>query len=196
MLTLPDLTAATAADIFQARTWAFGITGKASFFGGPDDLDGGHGVKPLALQIKNPETGEIHRAVDLDPASLYCAMRWDQWKSFRRWHGMTTYNYGLVRDDFLILVLRGGHFAAASPVDYGPAVETGNLIDLSPAFADLGVRSGEPVDLLLYDKRLRDITSWIASDIETTAYKDLWKYSKKPKSTMLREKAAHEPSPV
>lgn len=111
------------------------LTGRCSWFGGPDDF----GVKAnegLALfdenDVKNypelflldqpPGTSGVARR--LNPKSFYCAMRWD--------YANTSKNF-LRNNKVTVTSVRTGETVQAQPVDWGPNIDTGRIIDLSPA---------------------------------------------------------------
>lgn len=111
--------------------------GKMSTFGGPDDT----GVKPdegLALfsaadVAANPDiflteqpadtTGEARR---LNPEAFYIACRWDYAATPK--HFLRTIKVRVAK-------AKSSVFAEARPVDFGPAVATGRVADLSPGLA-------------------------------------------------------------
>lgn len=110
-------------------------TGKVSWFGGPDD----HGVAPneglalfdesdvksypeLFLLDQPPGTSGVARR--LNPGYNYCAMRWDYSKTSRKYLRSIKVN---------VTSVRTGETVQVQPVDWGPNIDTGRIIDLSPA---------------------------------------------------------------
>jgi hypothetical protein len=114
------------------------LKGKMSHFGGPND----HGVTaseglalfdaadlataPAGLFLPNQPPGTTGLARRLNPNAKYLACRW---------------NYTLTPKGFLrstqVTVSAKGKSVAAQPVDFGPAIETGRIADLSLGLADI-----------------------------------------------------------
>jgi N-acetylmuramoyl-L-alanine amidase len=115
------------------------VKGKVSYFGGPDDM-GVSSSEGLALEAEgvNPDNpdkehlfldeqppGTTGNARRLDPDALYLALRWDydQFSKDR-----------LAGDEMaMIYAPSTGKRCLASPVDWGPHVDTGRQADVSPA---------------------------------------------------------------
>ena len=110
------------------------LQGKVSWFGGPND----HGVKAdegLALYdisevehfpslfLKEQPVGTTGAARRLNPLAYYCAMRWDYHITPRAW----------LRDIKMQVINHKGESVFVEPVDWGPNIDTGRIIDLSPA---------------------------------------------------------------
>lgn len=129
------------------------LRGKVSHFGGPHD----RGVRPdegLALiepdrvdrcpQIKAlflPEqpAGTTGLARRLDPAQHYIACRWDYAKTPKPW----------LREHPVTVRANGKSFAA-QPIDWGPAVSTGRVADLSPGLmAALGIVTDDVCEVVI-----------------------------------------------
>ena len=114
------------------------VKGKVSYFGGPDDM-GVSSSEGLALEEEgvNPDNpdkehlfleeqppGTTGNARRLDPDALYLALRWDydQFSKDR-----------LAGDEMaMIYAPSTGKKCLASPVDWGPHVDTGRQADASP----------------------------------------------------------------
>jgi uncharacterized protein (TIGR02594 family) len=119
------------------------ITGKISVFGGPDDNGSGDPTEGLALYepeqaIKRQDLfltvgdGLFRR---LNPAAFYVACRWDYTKTPKSWLRSHT-----------VKLTANGKSVEASPVDWGPHVNTGRSIDMSPGAAKaLGVKTDDTV---------------------------------------------------
>lgn len=143
---------------------SFAISGKCSTFGGPYDK----GVSPsegLALvepsdldqlwfrRLFLPEqpantTGLARR---LDPKTYYCAMRWAYTSSLAGEDGrlpiVTTREE--LRKNYVV-VGNGTKTFRVRPVDWGPHVDTGRVIDLSPGLAEaLGVGTDDNVTVFI-----------------------------------------------
>lgn len=125
------------------------VSGKCSWFGGPDD----HGVKPseglafisrydqapnLFLAQQPPGTTGLARR--LNPAVNYLACRW---------------NYAVTPKTMLLnqcvqaLVRANGREALAHPADWGPNQNTGRAVDVSPAvMTALGVTTDDQVEVV------------------------------------------------
>lgn len=162
MFSLPNAKEKITYEYFAQELDDCGIRGKCSFFGGPEDHDGGR--ENLVLPIRWPEVAEHnYTPKDLDTTTPYCAMCWELWDNFRRDPEQKTYNYGLVKD-YLILILANGQIEMAFPVDHGPS--TNRLIDLSPYFANkMGLNTDDKVDLLLYYRLEQRVMAWERSKI-------------------------------
>ena|SRR5215469_6688771 len=115
------------------------LRGRISVFGGPNDF----GVGPdegLALVdawnfeslkdyfLPNQPPGTTGLARRLNPETLYIACRWD---------------YGVLSKEFLVSSMasvmnpENGLKKRAKPIDWGPALSTGRIADLSPELARL-----------------------------------------------------------
>jgi len=129
-------------------------SGKASWFGGPND-NGVAKDEGLAL-IEFPDLAnwwfrylflpiekyndELGLARNLNPLAFYCAMRWDYSQTSRE----------VLRNSF-VNVRANGKSILARPCDYGPAPETNRLIDLSPgALSALSCKTDDTVSVELY----------------------------------------------
>ena len=110
------------------------VRGKASWFGGPGDT----GVSPsegLALYdhsdvASHPDLflpaqphGTSGVARRLNPSAYFCAMRWN-YEATPREH--------LRQIKVKVTNVKTGESVFVSPVDWGPNVDTGRIIDLSP----------------------------------------------------------------
>jgi hypothetical protein len=105
--------------------------GKCSTFGGPDDTGVG---KKEGVALYNPGERDIYNlflpgkvgwARGLNPQSYYCAMRWEY---------STFPSRAAVRDTLVrVTNPRTGIHVVVRPSDWGPGVQTGRLIDCSPA---------------------------------------------------------------
>jgi hypothetical protein len=131
--------------------------GKCSFFGGPRDL----GVGPsegLALiepsDLQDPWFGELFLdaqpegttglARRLDPTKHYIAMRWAYDNGGDILPGRTK---AQIRQ-LLFKVTANGHTVYAQPADWGPALNTGRVADLSPqCLTDLGIKTNDIVKI-------------------------------------------------
>lgn len=124
------------------------MEGTCSLFGGPNDT-GVRMSEGLALvewdDIPTAEwaplflRGKLGLARSLNPDALYCAMRWDYTMTSRK----------TLRTRTLVHVRHnGGSPVILRPVDWGPNIRTGRLIDMSPgaAFA-LGVKTDDLVSV-------------------------------------------------
>lgn len=123
------------------------VSGKCSWFGGPDDT----GVKPdeglafisnvnqapeLFLPEQPPGTTGLARR--LDPEVFYIACRWDYKKTPR---AMLLSEMALVRVGDIEL--------EAQPADWGPNVNTGRVADISPGLMEaLGIETDDEVEVL------------------------------------------------
>lgn len=124
------------------------VTGKMSWFGGPDD----HGVaadEGLALVeaaevgkfpgmfLAEQPAGTTGLARRLDPSAHFIAMRWDYKVTPRAWlQGIT------------VKVAANGKSFDARPIDWGPAARTGRIADLSKGLMDdLGIETDDVVTI-------------------------------------------------
>lgn len=128
------------------------IIGKCSTFGGPDDtgvsvkeglalLGVGDWMRPYwrALFL-NEYNHSLGMARNLNPASFYCAMRWNY----------RTTAISVLRQSIVRVVSESGNVVWLRPVDYGPNLRTQRIIDLSPgAAAALGVKTDDRVEATL-----------------------------------------------
>ena len=126
----------------------FTITGKCSYFGGPNDngVAPNEGLafiysvedKPEVFLPYQPE-GTTGLARRLNPYIDYVACRWDY---------MTTPTDLLLTKRALI---RGedGRETLAFPADWGPHPDTGRVVDLSPGvFEELGLKTDDVVEVI------------------------------------------------
>ena len=118
------------------------VEGKCSEFGGPNDTGMGpeesvalyteKSQAPLGLFTGSGVTGRA-----LNPAAMYCAMRWDYDKT------PVKYLRGI---QVTVTAVKTGKTVLCLPVDWGPNVETGRIIDLSPAaISTLGIDTDDVV---------------------------------------------------
>jgi N-acetylmuramoyl-L-alanine amidase len=132
------------------------LTGTCSHFGGPDDT----GVEPDeglalceehelplfddALFLSAAQAGAPGLARRLNPDYHYAAMRWDYDTHPRSW--LQTARITVTNP------ATGASFADVQPIDWGPHVDTGRLIDLSPALlADLNLTTDQDVEVEIPD---------------------------------------------
>lgn len=86
--------------------------------------------------------GQVGRGRGLNPAKCYCAMRWHD-------YGLRD-NAALRRALVRVEAHKNGEVCWVRPVDAGPAVWTGRIIDLSPgAIAHLGLKTDDVVDVAI-----------------------------------------------
>jgi hypothetical protein len=124
----------------------FTATGKASYFGGPNDT----GVSPsegLAfiqsvsdapfLFLPTQPNGTTGLARRLNPYTHYLACRWDYSK---------TPKDSLLIGQALVRAVKTGIQLKAFPADWGPNENTGRVADLSPTLMDdLGIKTDDEV---------------------------------------------------
>lgn len=124
----------------------FSATGKASYFGGPNDK----GVAPdegLAifsaidqaphLFLPMQPTGTVGLARRLNPYTHYIACRWDYAKTPKSM---------LQKGQALVRAIKTGVQLKAFPSDWGPNENTGRVADLSPCLmGDLGIKTDDEV---------------------------------------------------
>lgn len=137
-------------------------SGKCSSFGGALDT----GVGPLEglgcieqsdlnqwwfrRLFVNPGSWDNSKGLarNLDPNAFYCAMRWE-YTSFDGIQGEIL--TGLSREQIrhgLVRVTFAGRFLYAQPADFGPNLDTGRLIDLSPGcLLALGAKTDDIVSV-------------------------------------------------
>lgn len=124
------------------------LTGKASWFGGPDDT----GVAPdeglafiyelddaphLFLPVQPAGTTGLARR--LDPDKFYIACRWD--------YDVTSKEELL---ELRVIVRAKGKEFVAQPADWGPHEDTGRVADLSPGLMNaLGIETDDEVEVLI-----------------------------------------------
>jgi hypothetical protein len=125
------------------------LTGKVSWFGGPDD-DGVDPDEGLAFIQKieqaphlflpyQPE-GSTGLARRLNPNIHYIACRWDYSKTP---HAM------LLNETALVRSVNTGMELTAFPADWGPHESTGRVADLSPGLmADFGLTTDDEVEVI------------------------------------------------
>lgn len=131
----------------------FIIHGKISTFGGPQDL-GVSRTEGLALiesaDLNNPwfsklflpETYAPGLARRLNPEMFYCAARWNYLFTSRT----------LLRKSLCEIVTSRGRRALCRPVDWGPNIRTGRVMDLSPGLAaHLHLKTDDEATLTLLD---------------------------------------------
>lgn len=124
------------------------VQGKMSTFGGPDDtgvgadeglafVDGTNFAQVAQYFLPEQPPGTTGLARRLDPSAFYLACRWD---------------YRQTPKPFLLSTLVSvhnpinGRTEQAKPLDYGPALATGRVADLSPGLATaLGLRTDDLV---------------------------------------------------
>jgi uncharacterized protein (TIGR02594 family) len=124
---------------------SFHAQGTCGTFGGPNDTgmeaDEGLALFPSAKQMRDAGIGDYVLADSgypglgrsLDPSKNYLACRWDYAET-----PVSTLR------DASALVSANGKTALARPVDWGPNVRTGRVVDLSPGLAKfLGVQTDE-----------------------------------------------------
>lgn len=142
------------------------ITGKCSWFGGPNDK----GVSPseglafiyelddaphLFLPAQPPGTTGLARR--LDPQKHYIACRWD--------YNETSKN-DLLNIKVLVRAPKTGKEFIAEPADWGPHQNTGRVADLSPGLMDaLGITTDDTVEVTLPDQEeaTKEVTIAISS---------------------------------
>lgn len=128
----------------------FSVTGKASYFGGPND----EGVSPseglafitaiedaphLFLPFQPEETTGLARR--LNPYVHYVACRWDY---------AQTPKAALRESVAVVKALKTGIQLKAFPADWGPHEDTGRVADLSPGLMeDLGIKTDDEVEVTL-----------------------------------------------
>lgn len=126
--------------------------GKCSTFGGADDT----GVAPhegLSLVLPSQMRHAAFRALfreridqslgaarNLDPDALYCAMRWN--------YKVTPVE--MLAQSIVEVTSESGRVCWVRPVDWGPNIRTGRVIDLSPGAARaLSVKTDDTVQCVL-----------------------------------------------
>jgi N-acetylmuramoyl-L-alanine amidase len=130
-------------------TALFTATGKASYFGGPND----EGVSPseglafitsvsqipqLFLPTQPPGTTGLARR--LNPYVHYIACRWDYDKTSKSM---------LVGSVAIVRAPKTGITLTAFPADWGPHESTGRVADLSPSLMeDLGIKTDDQVEVI------------------------------------------------
>ena len=131
------------------------LFGKCSFFGGPDDMgvtmseglameaEGGNPENRPELFLSQKPPGVTGIARQLDPDTLYLACRWD-YEQFSKEHLVNSGDVALVSS------LKTGKKTIAHPIDWGPAAETGRVVDVSPGvFQALGdIETDDEVDIV------------------------------------------------
>lgn len=137
-------------------------SGKCSSFGGPQDTgvgpqEGLSCIDPVNLNewwfrrvFVAPEAWDNTKGLarNLDPNAFYCAMRWE-YASFEGIQGEIL--PGLSREQIrrgLVRITFAGKSLFAQPSDFGPNLDTGRLIDLSPGcLLALGARTDDVVSI-------------------------------------------------
>jgi hypothetical protein len=125
------------------------ITGKCSWFGGPDD-DGVSPSEGLAfideiddaphLFLPNQPSGTSGLARRLNPYVHYFAMRFDYDEIPKN---ELLHHVGLIRNP------KTGFALEAFPADWGPHEDTGRIVDLSPGLLlDLGLTTDDTVEVI------------------------------------------------
>lgn len=125
------------------------LTGKVSWFGGPDD----EGVDPdeglafiyevddapgLFLPEQPPDTTGLARR--LDPEKHYIACRWDYEETGKD---------ELLDMRVVVYAPRTGRAFIARPADWGPHEDTGRIADISPGLLDaLGIETDDEVEVI------------------------------------------------
>jgi N-acetylmuramoyl-L-alanine amidase len=128
----------------------FRVTGKASYFGGPND-DGVSRTEGLAfitsieqaphLFLPYQPSGTSGLARRLNPYTHYIACRWDYAK---------TPKPILLEKVAVVRALDTGIALKAFPADWGPNENTGRVADLSPCLMDdLGIKTDGEVEVTL-----------------------------------------------
>lgn len=124
-------------------------TGRMSVFGGPWDkgMTPGEGLALMSFfDVADPEfaglwlprqpdglPGLSHR---LNPDAHYIAMRWDY----------TVHPRSVLRGSYVVVTNAKGQSVHATPVDWGPNVDTGRICDVSPGVAKaLGLETDDVV---------------------------------------------------
>jgi len=136
-------------------------TGKCSSFGGPNDVAGvgaqeGLGcIEPTDLSSYwfhrlflqgNAYNSGLGLARNLNPASLYCAMRWGYTSFDGRQGEILPHRTREEIRHAIFLVESDNGFCFVQAADWGPSTDTGRLIDLSPgALAALKVGTDDVV---------------------------------------------------
>lgn len=128
------------------------ITGKCSTFGGPNDtgvavkeglalLTEGQWRRPIWRGLFLPNYNlDFGMARNLNPSAFYCACRWDYAKTPR----------AILAQSIVRVVSENGTCIFVRPVDWGPNIRTGRIIDLSPGAANaLGVATDDKVEVTL-----------------------------------------------
>jgi len=131
----------------------FTVTGKISTFGGPKDLgvsrtEGLALIEPPDLNVPwfgklfLPEITVPGLARRLNPEMFYCAARWNYLFTSRT----------LLRKSLCHITTSKGRCALCRPVDWGPNIRTGRVMDLSPGLAKfLGLKTDDTATLTLVD---------------------------------------------
>jgi hypothetical protein len=128
----------------------FTATGKASYFGGPND-EGVSRTEGLAfissidqaphLFLPYQPAGTTGLARRLNPYVNYVACRWDY---------SVTPKPDLLKAVALVRAIKTGISLKAFPADWGPHVDTGRVADLSPGLMDdLGIKTDDEVEVVL-----------------------------------------------
>lgn len=149
-VTVDPTGSAGAAVLMPAPVSGVGMSGKVSWFGGPEDT----GVKPdegLALVepaemgrfppgtfLDAPPPGTTGLARRLNPAAHFIAMRWDY---------KATPRASLQGMRLTVSAAKTGKtFSDVVPVDWGPNIKTGRIADLSHGLmTDLGITTDDVV---------------------------------------------------
>ena len=135
------------------------VTGKCSWFGGPDD----DGVSPdeglafiydvddqpdLFLSEQPPGTSGLARR--LDPEEFYVACRWPYDSETK-----AIWREALLARKALVLSIRTGKKAWAFPADWGPHGDTDRVADLSPSLLSfLELETDDDVEVLFPTRRV------------------------------------------
>lgn len=130
------------------------ISGRCSWFGGPDDM----GVTPSeglafiyevemapGLFLDEQPDGTSGLARRLDPAEYYIAMRWDYDEISKE---------DLLKTICLVRSPETGRAFWARPADWGPNADTGRVCDLSPGLMDdLGIDTDDEVEIVVLPRQ-------------------------------------------
>jgi N-acetylmuramoyl-L-alanine amidase len=126
----------------------FSVTGKASYFGGPNDdgVSPNEGLAFFNVVSQKPELflsvqprGTVGLARRLNPYVHYVACRWDYSKTPKT---MLAEGVATVR------AIKTGLTFKAFPADWGPNESTGRVADLSPSLmSNLGIETDDQVEV-------------------------------------------------
>jgi hypothetical protein len=126
----------------------FSVTGKASYFGGPEDdgVSPSEGLAFISAVEQAPQlflpyqpSGTTGLARRLNPYTHYVACRWDYAQTPK---SMLREGVALVKS------LKTGITLKAFPADWGPNESTGRVADLSPGLMeDLGIETDDQVEV-------------------------------------------------
>lgn len=134
------------------------ISGKCSWFGGPNDT-GMSETEPLAFiydvsdapYLFLPDAEEA-LGRNLDPAMPYLACRWD-------YDNPEQTREMLLKHVAVVYAPKTGKAFFAAPADWGPHEDTGRVADLSPGLLEaLGIETDDEVEVIfpvIYERRFR-----------------------------------------